>query len=118
MATPLHALVSYGKAIAVIATFRSLSFEFSGSITTQASYGDAHARLFTLQSRRKMGPWIPKNFDEVCKRSAGRRKLHMRKRQARADRIVGLLAATDSSMRLSWERLPTVRSLLPLEQWK
>lgn len=36
-------------------------------------------------------PWIPTNWDEACKRNAGRRKLHMRMRQARADRIVRLL---------------------------
>ena len=35
--------------------------------------------------------WIPANFDEACKRNAGRRKLHRRKRKARADRIVRLL---------------------------
>lgn len=36
-------------------------------------------------------PWIPTNWDEACKRNAGRRKLHMRKRHERADRIVRLL---------------------------
>jgi hypothetical protein len=35
--------------------------------------------------------WTPKNWDEVCKRNAGRRKLHMRKRTERAHRILGLL---------------------------
>jgi len=40
-------------------------------------------------------PWTPKNFEEACKRNAGRRKLHMRKRQTRADRIVRLLRAMD-----------------------
>jgi|GEM_PF-1744681 len=39
--------------------------------------------------------WIPKNFDEACKRNAGRRKLHMRKRKARAERILRLLRAMD-----------------------
>lgn len=43
-----------------------------------------------------MGAWIPSNFEEACKRNAGRRKLHMRKRKARADRIVRLLTATES----------------------
>ena len=45
-------------------------------------------------------PWIPKNFDEAARRNAGRRKLHRRKRKARADRIARLLAtmaATSSS---------------------
>ena len=40
-----------------------------------------------------MPVWTPKNWEEVCKRNAGRRKLHMRKRQARADRILRLLNA-------------------------
>jgi len=40
-------------------------------------------------------PWQPKNWEEVCKRNAGRRKLHMRKRRERADRIVRLLAAME-----------------------
>ena len=44
-----------------------------------------------------MAAWIPSNFEEACKRNAGRRKLHMRKRKARADRIGRLLAATDST---------------------
>lgn len=37
--------------------------------------------------------WTPKNWEEICKRNAGRRKLHIRRRQARADRIVRLLSA-------------------------
>jgi hypothetical protein len=44
-----------------------------------------------------LAAWIPKNFDEACKRNAGRRKLHMQKRQARADRIVRALATMDSA---------------------
>jgi hypothetical protein len=40
--------------------------------------------------------WQPKNWDEVCKRNAGRRKLHQRKRKERADRIIRLLAAMDA----------------------
>ena len=44
-----------------------------------------------------MAAWIPTNFEEACKRNAGRRKFHMRKRQARAGRIGRLLAATGSS---------------------
>ena len=40
-------------------------------------------------------PWHPKNFDEACKRNAGRKKLHQRKRKERADRIVRLLAAIE-----------------------
>lgn len=40
--------------------------------------------------------WQPKNFEEACKRNAGRRKLHMQKRKDRADRILRLLAAMDT----------------------
>ena len=40
-----------------------------------------------------MAAWTPTNWKEVCKRNSGRRKLHMRKRQARADRIARLLNA-------------------------
>ena len=43
-----------------------------------------------------MAGWIPKNWDEVCKRNAGRRKLHMRKRAERANRVLGLLKVFDS----------------------
>jgi hypothetical protein len=32
--------------------------------------------------------WKPKNWEEVCKRNAGRRKLHMQHREERAKRIV------------------------------
>ena len=42
-----------------------------------------------------MAAWIPTSFDEACKRNAGRRKLHRRMRQARADRIVRILASMD-----------------------
>jgi hypothetical protein len=41
--------------------------------------------------------WIPKNFDEAAKRNAGRRKLHRRKRKARAERIVRVLLAMESA---------------------
>lgn len=44
-----------------------------------------------------MAAWIPASFDEACKRNAGRRKLHTRMRQARADRIVRILASMDSA---------------------
>src|SRR5215510_7926410 len=40
--------------------------------------------------------WTPKNWDEVCKRNAGRRKLHMRKRAEREDRVLRLLNVFDS----------------------
>src|SRR4051812_16917365 len=40
--------------------------------------------------------WTPKNWDEVCKRNAGRRKLHMRRRVERAHRIVRLLPIFDT----------------------
>ena len=45
----------------------------------------------------QLAAWIPKSFDEACKRNAGRRKLHRRMRQARADRIVRILASMDSA---------------------
>lgn len=38
---------------------------------------------------------VPQNWEEACKRNAGRRKLHMGKRKARADRILRLLAAIE-----------------------
>jgi len=41
--------------------------------------------------------WIPKNFEDACKRNAGRRKLHMRMRKARALRISRVLNAMDSA---------------------
>jgi hypothetical protein len=44
-----------------------------------------------------MAAWIPSNFDEACKRNAGRRKLHILKRKGRADRIVRLLASMNST---------------------
>jgi len=40
-------------------------------------------------------PWHPRNWEEACKRNAGRRKLHQRRRKERADRIVRLLAAIE-----------------------
>ena len=43
----------------------------------------------------QLAAWIPTSFDEACKRNAGRRKLHRRMRQARADRIVRILASMD-----------------------
>jgi hypothetical protein len=45
-------------------------------------------------------PWQPKNWEEACKRNAGRRKLHMRKRKERADRIMRLLAAMEAAPEL------------------
>ncbi len=44
-----------------------------------------------------MAAWNPTNFEDVCKRNAGRRKLHRRMRQARADRIVRILASIDAA---------------------
>jgi len=44
-----------------------------------------------------MSAWIPTSFEDACKRNAGRRKLHMRKRHARAERIVRVLHAMDSA---------------------
>lgn len=53
--------------------------------------------LLDYKDTKNLAAWIPASFDEACKRNAGRRKLHMRKRQSRADRIARLLAATDST---------------------
>ena len=39
--------------------------------------------------------WIPNNWDEICKRNAGRKKMHMRKRKERARRIISLLIAME-----------------------
>lgn len=44
-----------------------------------------------------MAAWIPTSLEDACKRNAGRRKLHRRKREARAIRIVGMLARADSA---------------------
>jgi hypothetical protein len=54
--------------------------------------------------------WRPKNWEEACRRNAGRRKLHMRKRKQRADRILRLLAAMEAAPELretsyGWLRL-------------
>lgn len=40
--------------------------------------------------------WQPKNWEEACKRNLGRRKLHIRKRKERADRIVRMLVAMEA----------------------
>jgi hypothetical protein len=39
-----------------------------------------------------MSKWIPKNQEEANKRAAGRRKLNIRRRKARAERITALLS--------------------------
>lgn len=62
------------------------------------------------QRGRGLAAWIPSNFGEACKRHAGRRKLHMRKREARAIRIVGMLATVNSAGAAEWRRA-TYRSL-------
>jgi hypothetical protein len=41
--------------------------------------------------------WTPRNFDEACKRHAGRRKLHIEKRKVRAERIGRLLPEVATS---------------------
>ncbi len=46
-----------------------------------------------------MAAWNPQSFEDACKRNAGRRKLHMRKRKARADRILRMLTSMDSAAR-------------------
>jgi hypothetical protein len=50
-----------------------------------------------LPATESMAAWIPQSFEDVCKRNAGRRKLHRRKRNARADRIMRILGAMDSA---------------------
>ena len=45
-------------------------------------------------------PWHPANWEEACKRNAGRKKLHQRKRKERADRMVRLLAAIEAAPEL------------------
>jgi len=45
-------------------------------------------------------PWHPKNWEEACKRNAGRKKLHQRKRKERADRIARILAAIEAAPEL------------------
>ena len=45
-------------------------------------------------------PWHPQNWEEACKRNAGRKKLHQRKRKERANRIVRLLAAIEAAPEL------------------
>jgi hypothetical protein len=44
-----------------------------------------------------MAAWIPQSFEDACKRNAGRRKLHRRKRKARANRILRVLGAMESA---------------------
>ena len=58
-----------------------------------------------------MAGWIPQTFEETCKRNAGRRKLHMRKREARAQRIRRILASMGSAQ--ATELRDTVYSWLP-----
>ena len=49
-----------------------------------------------------MASWNPTNVEEICKRNAGRRKLHMRKRKARANRIQRLLSVLDIAPQLTY----------------
>jgi len=59
--------------------------------------------------------WKPRNWDEVCKRNAGRRKLHMRRREERAERIEDLLADMSLSTALcesSYGWLPKIAQRL------
>lgn len=44
-----------------------------------------------------MAAWNPQSFEDVCKRNAGRRKLHRRKREARANRILRILSSMDAA---------------------
>jgi len=48
-----------------------------------------------------MAAWIPANFEDACRRNAGRRKLHMRKRKDRSERIIRLLTAMQAAPVLS-----------------
>ena len=48
-----------------------------------------------------MAGWQPKNFEEACKRNAGRKKLHARKREERTGRIVRLLATMETEVGVS-----------------
>ena len=43
-----------------------------------------------------MAAWIPASFEDACKLNAGRRKLHRRKREVRANRL-RVLASMDSA---------------------
>lgn len=61
--------------------------------------------------------WKPTNWDDVCKRNAGRRKLHMRKRKERAERILRLLTymIIDSDLReSSYGQLPEIAGELEI----
>ena len=53
-----------------------------------------------------MAAWFPTSFEDVCKRNAGRRKLHMRKRETRADRIVRMLASKDFAVAAELRKTP------------
>ena len=46
--------------------------------------------------------WIPSTFEEACRRNAGRKKLHMRKRKVRANRIQRLLSVLDIAPQLTF----------------
>lgn len=77
---------------------RSALSKFSVKVLRLLGYIDLpHDKFFRLQGLRELAAWIPASFDEACKRNAGRRKLHMRKRKARADRILRVLTAMDSA---------------------
>jgi len=55
--------------------------------------------------------WKPRNWEEVCKRNAGRRKLHMQHREERAKRIVYLLKTlpvSADSPESSYRKLPGI----------
>jgi len=62
-----------------------------------------------------LAAWFPTNFEDVCKRNAGRRKLHMRKREARADRILRILLSMDALKRINL-RDTTCAGLSPAAQ--
>jgi hypothetical protein len=49
----------------------------------------------TLHKCASSGMWKPKNFDEACKRAAGRRAYNRQRRLARADRIEDILVIQD-----------------------
>jgi hypothetical protein len=60
--------------------------------SAQSSLGKCYS---FRRTQKNVAAWIPQSFDEACKRNAGRRRLHMRKREARAGRIQRLLNAMD-----------------------
>lgn len=57
------------------------------------------------------GPWIPKDFNEACKRAAGRRRYHAKRRRFRDERQ---LAVAKVLLVLNWESFGYGRPLAEL----